>query len=155
MWVFYTKRLSISLQRPTGCPRVHFKSDTTLSSTATAPSLEPLKVQAFHTPDQLPLNQRFPKPHLLFSNLIEQLTELSKTVCLLVLIYFKGCKLGTAKWKRCSTRYEGRCLELPYLLWTCHPSSTLMWSETWKISKPYSLGTFMEVSLCWHDWLNH
>lgn len=36
-----------------------------------------------------------------FNNLLERLTELRKTLDLLLPVYYKGYNLGTARWKRC------------------------------------------------------
>lgn len=44
-------------------------------------------------------------------------------------------------------------VELACLLQVCHPPSTSMYSPTWKLSEPHTLGLFMEASSCRHDWL--
>ena len=71
-----------------------------------------------------------PNPLLRCDNLLEW-SELRKILCLL--IYYRGCKPGPAKWKICIGQGTGgESLELLYCLHPHRPPSTLMYSPTQK-----------------------
>lgn len=56
----------------------------------------------------------------MFGNSLERLTEFRKAPYLWLLVYFKGCDSGTAKWKGgMGQGLLGRGTELPWPLWAC------------------------------------
>ena len=81
-WLFHTKQFSSSLETPTRCPRVYFTSGTIWSQhrPPQVKVLHPHNCSHFRCQSQVPsgdlnvkssINQGFPPPPLLFSNLLE------------------------------------------------------------------------------------
>lgn len=127
---------------PTSCPTIPFNSDTNYLELA-SDSTDSTSQSSFQMHHSLPtlvsnLAAKSRGSHsslpFRFNNLLEWLTELRYTLYLYVLVYYKGCNSGAAKWKRCrgESIRESVCAELPYPLWVPHPPSTSVCSPTWK-----------------------
>lgn len=74
---------------------------------------------------------------------------------LLLLVYYKGCNSGIAKWKRCTGQGMGeKEVQGLHTLW----ASTLSGPHCVRppgSSPPHPLGVFVEVSLHGHEGFNH
>lgn len=78
----------------------------------------------------------------------EQLTELRETFTYTYQSIIQDVTKDTDGQQRKRYTSQGmqrRGVELPRLLWACHPSRTFMCSATWKLSGPHSSGMFLEV----------
>lgn len=109
VWVFHTKQLSNSLQTPTGCPTSQFNSDTNYPELVQTPQVKgsvphtdlqplPMPIKRSQLPgypqllSHLATNQGSHNRFLGFDHLLQQLTELRGTPCLLLPDSYKVCK---------------------------------------------------------------
>lgn len=86
-------------------------------------------------------------PSCSFLNSLEWLSELQKTLYLLLLVYYKWTEPRSSPVEKMS---RSRCA-----LEVCHPPGTSRGSPTWKLFESDPLGGFMEISLHGYGWLNH
>ena len=71
------------------------------------------------------------------SSLLEQITELRRTLYFCLLAYFRGYNSGTVKWKRGIGQGlgSGEGTQLPFPLWVCRTPSTPLFTRTRKLSE--------------------